>query len=481
MTAARALMRGARTITTGKQLRGQCDGTTSNVNRLATHVGPNALLRRSTYPNVSASPGSGALTAPTVPGIGYWTINGSTEFSKTGSASPGLCTNWAGSPGSSGAAPAYVYNNLTSNLGGIVPSGGMSIDGFAVPAGAYVFQFMDFDSGMGISSGAPAMVFRGCRARAGGNVGAPGVWNASSGGYDNPFWFLYCDIGGTSAPEVAVVMLDIQEASGITIYRSYASYVTTAFQVDATCPTTDIIECYIEKLTNYSGSHLDGIATNGSNTNFRFLRNYIVAAEYDENDTLVDQTTCLEMIQDGGPYPGTGTNPDGTPGYQIIGNYVGGTGYCFYLGQNYYEASGDDEEGSGTTTTLTVEPSPGWTTNEWAGYKLAFVQGTGNGETATIVSNTANVLAFDAVTTAPDGSTVFQFWGTVKNLNFQNNLITTSIYPILTPDDAPGEGGGYFGPYDTAPPWGQYGNTKSGNLWADGSYDGASVAGTTFI
>ena len=88
-------MSGARTITTGKQLRGQCDGTTSNLSRLATHVGPNALLRSGTYPNVKTARGTGPLTAVPVPGVGYWTINGSAEFG-----TDGLCTNWAGSPAS---------------------------------------------------------------------------------------------------------------------------------------------------------------------------------------------------------------------------------------------------------------------------------------------------------------------------------------------------------------------------------------------
>ena len=38
----------------------------------------------------------------------------------------------------------YVYNNDPNNHGGIVPAGGMLIDGFQVPAGTWVSQFNDF-------------------------------------------------------------------------------------------------------------------------------------------------------------------------------------------------------------------------------------------------------------------------------------------------------------------------------------------------
>jgi hypothetical protein len=320
---ARRMNMGARSVITGKQLRGQLTGR-------GTHVGPNALLRSSSYPAVSA-PGPGPLTAPPLPTGGFWRIDGSDELD-TGN--NGLCTNWT-----AGVSTPYVYNNHPSNLGGLVGSD-MVIDGFSISAGTYVFQFMDLSaSNCYIQDPAPDMIFRGCRNRAA-DDNAPGFWNSPPTGstYVNDIYFLYCDTGGTgpTALEICAIPIDVENCGGITLYRSYISYMSNGIQPAAqtgSSGTMDLIENFIEKITNFMGDHLEAFNIEGGQTNYRMLRNHIVFVTPDENSAPVIDTACIYTTQSTSfPFTGTGTNPDGTPGYQIIGNYCGGSGYCFYWG-----------------------------------------------------------------------------------------------------------------------------------------------------
>lgn len=62
---------------------------------------------------------------------------------------------------------------------------------------------------------------------------------------------------------------------------------------------------------------------------------------------------------------------------------------------------------SGTTTTLTMSGAA-WTVNAFANKRLTIVSGTGAGQQATITSNTATVLTFPALATAPDATSVFR-------------------------------------------------------------------------
>jgi hypothetical protein len=341
---ARGLAAGARTITHGKQLIGQCDGTTANNSRMAAHVGPLALLRTSTYPNVSDTSGTGPLLAPAVPGEGFWRIDGSSEFG-----TDGLCAGWAGSPGDAGSAPAYACSNLPSNKGGIVGAGGIVIDGFTIPAGTFVFQFMDISTNgavVALNAPGPSVVFRGCRARFAQN--APGFWNASPGdAYTGAAWFLYCDTGGTGpdiSTQVTDTAIDIESSGGITVYRCYISYAGhMSVQLASSSTSYDMIECYCEKGTYNPALHFNGGPfMGGGQPNCRIQRNHIVHQSPDENGNVLNETSCISLNNySQGTYPGgtvlaldgSGTNPDGTAGYQITGNYCGGTGYPFYLGQ----------------------------------------------------------------------------------------------------------------------------------------------------
>ena len=64
---------------------------------------------------------------------------------------------------------------------------------------------------------------------------------------------------------------------------------------------------------------------------------------------------------------------------------------------------------SGSTTTL-VDTAQNWAVNQWAGYFILVVSGTGAGQTIKILSNTATTLTF-AAATAPDATTVYQICG----------------------------------------------------------------------
>jgi hypothetical protein len=418
MAISRALVRGARTITTGKQLRGQFDGTSSNGLRLATHVGPNALLRSGSYPKPNAE-SLGPLTQIALPeGYTGWRIDTSNP------------QEWNGPSYWTSTTAEYSYNNSPTNLGGIIPSGGMTIDGYFYEAGTQVCQFMDFSLGgfllEGEGYGFP-MLFRGCRWR--NTAYAPGAWNCTSGYY--PIAFHYCDIGAVGAADADICEAALKIAgpvSDLRIYRCYISYVVTAIQLNNSGGGySDAIENYIEKLTFFYGEegppsegtpeHMNGIALNGGNTNCLVRRNSIVIVTPDEAPSgqqgttphPISQTDCIAFFWDitGEPdvsqFPGTGTNSDGTTGYQVTGNYLGGTGFPLYPPCSGSGYSGDEQPAT---------------------------------------------------------------------FNMQNNLVTATIYPPLELSGTVNAGGGSFGPVYPGMTWGENSNTQTNNLWSDGEYAG---------
>jgi len=324
---ARRMMRAANLH--GQQITSMYPGVANTTVNRNANTGPIPLLtaaQKAAYPAVNAGPG-GPLTAPPLPSGGYWRLDGSSELD-TGN--NGLCTNWT-----SVSAP-YTYNNLTTNLGGLAQNiggtGGQVIDGFFVPAGTYVFQFMDFSlSNLDILGGFTGALFRGCRCRQ--NGAAPGSFN-TGGGSTSALMFHFCDVGGLgpTSSEIQEVPIDIQNSGGIRIYRCYVSYVTTGLQPAASTTYIDLFENYIEKITHLSIGHLNGITCGGGQSAMRIQRNYIVTAEFDENGLQVNDTDCISMFVDFGLWTGRGTNPDGSNGYYLKDNYMGGTGYCVYLG-----------------------------------------------------------------------------------------------------------------------------------------------------
>lgn len=291
-----------------------------------TNVGPNALLKSGSYPAVPDTAAYGPLTTVPAPvDDDFWRMT--IPFSSGGAVVPALWTP----PDTA----TYVYNNDPSNLGGIIPDGGLTIDGFPYAAGTYVFQFMDFSQAgdyMGLfDTWTPDTVFRGCRSR--NSLGAPGF--LSMQGFAGTVAFHYCDIGCPSAAVVAGGSPVGLQMSGMTgncrFYRNYISYTTTGIFPNVG-GWADVIENYIEKITLSTGAHLNGISFNGGNGAFRVLRNSVVVVTPDENGADINQTDCFAMFDDFGGYTAGGTNSDDTTGYFVESNYVGGTGYCLYLG-----------------------------------------------------------------------------------------------------------------------------------------------------
>jgi hypothetical protein len=314
-------------VTQGNQLVPPFTGSPSSALNLATNVSPNALLGSGSYPLPSAA-GPGPLTAPPLgAGETFW------DLSAGSNSDLALRGEW------SSLTAVYAVSNSPSNLGGIVPVGGLTIDGYVYAAGTYVFQFMDLSASyVYLEPGYASVLFRGCRMRV--ETGAPGAVHPDPA-YTGFTGVHYGDIGWQSAADVAAnpsaspVGLDFSGVPhGARVLRCYVSYVSTGIQPNNNSGVLDVIENYVEKITNTAGAHLNGITLNGGNANALILRNHVVLVTPDENGTAVDQTDCISLFQDFGDFAGNGTNSDGSTGYFISGNYVGGTGYCFYIGQN---------------------------------------------------------------------------------------------------------------------------------------------------
>ena len=80
---------------------------------------------------------------------------------------------------------------------------------------------------------------------------------------------------------------------------------------------------------------------------------------------------------------------------------------------------------SGTTTTLTDSTSD-WEVNQWAGYQMFIWTGTGRAQIATITSNTATVLTFPTLGTAPDSTSEYQIVG------YDGGTLTASVGRIIS-------------------------------------------------
>src|SRR5512139_3754285 len=65
---------------------------------------------------------TGQLYTPSTPGEGFYRVDD---------------TQWGNWPATGFATGTYSYNNDSSNHGGWVPTGGLTIDGYFYPAGTY--------------------------------------------------------------------------------------------------------------------------------------------------------------------------------------------------------------------------------------------------------------------------------------------------------------------------------------------------------
>lgn len=237
----------------------------------------------------------------------------------------------------------YVYNNNASNHGGTVPSGGMLIDGFSVPAGTWVCQFTDFQNTFYVEgTSGPGFVFRGCRFR--GASRAPGWFNiVASPAPATSFWLHYSDFGGLGFLDAQYdeSPLTMSYTSGTaTLFRNYISLTSTG--MNATDTNCTVVENLIEHIVFFYGDagpplesgpkHLNGIQWLGSPTNALVVRNKIVLENPDLNGREVNQTDAIMFNNSTGALLGTGTNIDGSTGYVVKDNWLGGGGYAEYGG-----------------------------------------------------------------------------------------------------------------------------------------------------
>jgi hypothetical protein len=238
----------------------------------------------------------------------------------------------------------YVYDNNPSNHGGVVPAGGMMIDGYFVAAGTWVAQFYDCSAsgviiegdGSGAYSAFPGVMFRGCRMR--GPYAAPGWLNQNGYNPGGPMWIVYCDIGAVSTAqadkcEVALASNTYSTSSTpghLYVIRCYISNTTTHVFLNISGDAA--IENLCGAVTDFgygSTYHLNGIANSGAQTATLWLRNNAVLSQQSGSTQLTD---VIQFAADDGAYLGGGTNLDGSSGYWVKDNYLGGAAYTLQLG-----------------------------------------------------------------------------------------------------------------------------------------------------
>lgn len=278
--------------------------------------------------------------------VGPWTLQGVAQGSETLSTLTSTQLQERLSTWPSDGRPSwipgtnYVYNNSPTNYGGIVPAGGMVIDGYNVPAGTWVVQFRNFTSGViisgdnsGTSPAFPGVLFRGCRMR--GPWGAPGWYNHNGQSHGGIIWIMYSDAGGKSLATNDYCE-SIFESKNYTagrdksyIIRSHLSNASTLVFMRNNGHAC--IENFCSGVSDYGDhtKHLNGIANSGGQSCNLWLRNNMVMSQQAGSTQLTD---VIQMAADDGAYLGTGTNFDGSQGYAITDNYLGGAAFTLQLG-----------------------------------------------------------------------------------------------------------------------------------------------------
>jgi hypothetical protein len=245
----------------------------------------------------------------------------------------------------------YVYNNSPSNLGGVVPAGGMTIDGYTVAAGTWVVQFRSFTSNIivegdagGLGSAFPGVMFRGCRMR--GSWGAPGFINMNAQSPGGPIWILYCDGGGLglTGGDYCESIFESQQnspqrASNLFVIRTHLSRATTLTFLRMSGDAA--IENYCREVTDFGTTdHTNGIANGGGENGTLWLRNNMVL--FTQGNATFNPNDVIQMAADGGAYLGTFTNVlTNEQGYVIRDNYLGGAAHTLQLGYDKLNAVTD--------------------------------------------------------------------------------------------------------------------------------------------
>jgi len=282
------------------------------------HVGPWALQ--------GVPRGSENIQVISLPSRGYWKMDEPTE--------------WAPST-------TYVYNNNPTNRGGVVPAGGMTIDGYFVPAGTIVAQFRDFSAGDFSAQGqGGSYVFRGCRFRSSA-IGQSSQFNDYTATYTNRL--LFCDMGGKEPAALETWQMSFWKMIGGTdhvMYRNYCSAQYVTFQMNSN--NSQCIENYITDLTWYYGEtappgqggeplHMSSVGAQGGVTGLRVLRNRLTCPSPDPLGNVFTQGAALTF--------GNDINVPWSDVW-IKDNYLSGMGFVIRLfgevaGQNNLQVTGN--------------------------------------------------------------------------------------------------------------------------------------------
>jgi len=260
------------------------------------HVGPWSLQ--------AVTKGTESLDTPSTPGRGYWLMDTPSEWRPT---------------------QTYVYNNSVSNKGGTVPVGGLTIDGYSVPAGTEVAQFRNFSAADFSAQGQSGQyLFRGCRFR-NNAIGQSSQFNDFTATYTNRLFF--CDMGSTSAAD-ADWQGAFWKAIGGTdhiMHRNYCSFQYVTFQPNV--PNCQFIENYVEKLIYYYGEvgppgdgplHMACLGSEGGGQGYRTMRNRIMPASPDDGG---------HVFVNGSSVAFEGTNGQNYDDCQVVDNLLSGFNY----------------------------------------------------------------------------------------------------------------------------------------------------------
>jgi hypothetical protein len=317
----------------------------------ATHTAQVGFLSTWKRPAGSSGEATSDLTVThgdqlTINHVGPWAIQGVSPGSETlttlnpGSERISTTVGW-GRPSWIPGTP-YVYNNDPANHGGVVPAGGLVIDGYTVAAGTWVVQFRNFTSNVivegdadGIGTAFPGVMFRGCRMR--GSWSAPGFINMNSLSPGGPIWLLHCDGGGLGLAS-GNYCESIFESQGNEPQRDSNFFVIRCSLSRATTLTflrmsgDAAIENFCREVTDFGTTdHTNGIANGGGENGTLWLRNNMVL--YTQTIATFNPNDVIQMAADGGPYMGTFTNVlTGEQGYVIRDNYLGGAAHTLQLG-----------------------------------------------------------------------------------------------------------------------------------------------------
>jgi hypothetical protein len=310
-------------------------GTITHGEQLAlADVGPWALQ--------GVAKGSESLATVSTPGRGYFRIDTPAEYAPTGT---------------------YVYNNSSSNHGGVVPAGGMTIDGFFVEAGTIVSQFNTFTA-PDFYGGGNKVLFRGCRFTSTAWPDGTGMFNdstAAAGWKSSLHWCELTNPDGHESTHQGPYAKNLA-GSGHRYYRNLAQYTATFFQPNA--PGCEFIENYLSDMVYTFGEagqsgdplHCNGISIEGGLTSLKILRNRIFLASLDGctgtkgtaagqagygtqpgqagygsgtlgSGRLVTQTDCIALFTSNGTQWTLGA----ASAVQVKDNYLHGTGFAIYM------------------------------------------------------------------------------------------------------------------------------------------------------